>query len=61
MGRIVSFHRQNFVDFIDTHGEGFPIEYLEGCLQKVDPNKSVSLYCFDFEVLCVLGGLSEDP
>ena len=37
----------NFVDFIETIGEGFHSEELAGHLRKVDPNEGGSLDRFD--------------
>ena len=35
---MVSFHRQKFVELIETLGESFHSEDMAGHLRKVDPN-----------------------
>ena len=50
----------NFVDFIETLGEGFYSEYLEVHLHKVGPNESGSLDRFTFVRWYVDGEVSLD-
>ena len=56
----MSFHRQKFVELIETLGEGFHSDDLAGNLRKVYPNKSGSLDRFAFVRWCVEKELSLD-